>query len=216
MVVGEFRITVSERRAASSIFAVDSSGLRPLALKRSMIRVAVEPTGSKVAGMGEVVSMSPMWWWSRISTTSAFSTPADALPDLGVVDEEHAPRAGVEEVGPRDDPDGHPLLVDGDRGPVVDLHDLLGYLRYEVVGPDGQGVLAHDLPAGDGELYQAASDVGVEGREQYGVPLPGQLEDLVVGTYPVGDDEHAGAELYGSLAWGGPRLCRPVSSPRVS
>src|ERR671910_500850 len=80
VVVGEFRITVSERRAASNIFAVGSSGLRPLALKRSTIRVAVEPTGSKVAGMGEVVSMSPMWWWSRISTTSAFSTPATLCP----------------------------------------------------------------------------------------------------------------------------------------
>src|SRR5918993_1755583 len=121
-----------------------------------------------------------------------------ALPDLGVVDEEHAPRSGVEEVGPRDHTDGHPLLVHGDRRPVVDLHHLLGDLRYEVVGPDGQGVLAHDLPAGNGELYQAARHVRVERREQYGrPPLPGHLQDLILRPYPVGDDEYAGAELQG-------------------
>src|SRR5919112_727614 len=102
--------------------------------------------------------------------------PCDALPDLGVVDEEHAPRSGVEEVRPRDYSDGHLLLVDGDRRPVVDLHHLLGYLRQEVVGPDGQGTLAHDLPAGDGELYQAAGHVRIEWREQYGRPtLPRRL-----------------------------------------
>src|SRR5215203_5879967 len=120
VVVGEFRITVSDSRAASNIFAVGSSGFRPLALKRSMISVAVEPTGSKVAGMGEVV-------WS-----------------------------------------------------------------------DGQGILAHDLPAGNGELYQAARHVRIEWREQYGrPPLPGHLQDLIFRTHPVGDDEYAGAKLYG-------------------
>jgi hypothetical protein len=61
VVVGEFRMTVSESTAASSIVAVDLSGSSPLALKRSATRVAVEPTGSKTAGMGVVVSMSPMW-----------------------------------------------------------------------------------------------------------------------------------------------------------
>src|ERR671912_887949 len=108
-----------------------------------------------------------------------------ALPDLGVVDEEHAPRFRVEEVGPRDHTDGHPLLVYGDRRPVVDLHHLLGYLRYEVVGSDGQGILAHDLPARNGELYQAARHVRVEGREQYGrPPLTGHLHDFVLGPHP--------------------------------
>src|SRR5215212_5796869 len=43
--------------------------------------------------------------------------PGDALPDLGVVDEEHAPRFGVEEVGPRDYPDGHLPVVNGDGSP---------------------------------------------------------------------------------------------------
>src|SRR5215216_77571 len=55
--------------------------------------------------------------------------PFDALPDLSVVDEEHTPRFGVEEVGPRDHPDGHVLLVHGERRPVVDLHHLLGDFR---------------------------------------------------------------------------------------
>src|SRR5215211_2737035 len=127
-----------------------------------------------------------------------FLDPCDALPDLGVVDEEHAPRSGVEEVGPRDYPYGYMLLVYGDRRPVVDLHHLLGDLRQEVVRVDGQGVLAHDLPAGNGELYQAARHVRVEGREHDGrPPLPGYLQDLVIGAHPVGYDEHARAELYG-------------------
>ena len=52
-------MTVSESTAASSIFAVDSSSLMPFALYRSTTRVAVEPTGSKVAGMGTLVSMLP-------------------------------------------------------------------------------------------------------------------------------------------------------------
>src|SRR5215212_2479746 len=67
----------------------------------------------------------------------------DALADLAVVDEQDAPRFGVQEIRPRHDPDGHPPIVNGDGGPVVDLHDLLGYLAYEVVRVEGQGALAH-------------------------------------------------------------------------
>ena len=47
----------------------------PFWRKRSTTRVAVEPTGSKVAVTGTFVSIEPMWWWSRISTISARSTP---------------------------------------------------------------------------------------------------------------------------------------------
>src|SRR5215203_1953160 len=97
----------------------------------------------------------------------------DALADLAVVDEQDTPRFGVQEVSPRHDPDGHPPIVNGDGGPVVDLHDLLGYLAYEVVWVEGQGVLTHDLPAGDGELYEAARHVGIDGRDHDGgSPLP--------------------------------------------
>ena len=68
-------MTVSERIAASSIVAVGRWGSRPAARKRSTTRVAVLPTGSKVAATGKRVSIEPMWWWSRISTMWASSTP---------------------------------------------------------------------------------------------------------------------------------------------
>ena len=64
----------------------------PFWRKRSITSVAVEPTGSNVARTGTVVSIEPMWWWSRISTISACSTPRHALRLLGVVDEQHAAR----------------------------------------------------------------------------------------------------------------------------
>jgi hypothetical protein len=57
------------------IVAVDAPGSSPFWRKRSTTRVAVDPTGSKVAVTGTVVSTEPMWWWSRISRISADSTP---------------------------------------------------------------------------------------------------------------------------------------------
>ena len=75
VVVGEFRITVSDMIAPSRSTAVGRVGSIPFWRKRSMISVAVEPTGSKVARTGTRVSIEPMWWWSRISTISACSTP---------------------------------------------------------------------------------------------------------------------------------------------
>ena len=75
VVVGELRMTVSERTAASSIVAVGRRGSRPAERKRSTTSVAVLPTGSNVAATGRRVSMEPMWWWSRISTMWDSSTP---------------------------------------------------------------------------------------------------------------------------------------------
>ena len=66
---------MSESTAASSIVAAAGEGSRPAAAKRSATSVAVEPTGSKVARTGRRVSIEPMWWWSRISTISAWSIP---------------------------------------------------------------------------------------------------------------------------------------------
>ena len=75
VVVGELRITVSERIAPSSSVAAGLDGSIPFWRKRSITSVAVEPTGSNVARTGTRVSIEPMWWWSRISTISACSTP---------------------------------------------------------------------------------------------------------------------------------------------
>ena len=66
--------------------------------------------------------------------------PGHALRLLGVVDEQHAPRARVEQVGARDEPDRVALGVDGDGGPVVDLLDLVGDVGEQVVGPHGERV----------------------------------------------------------------------------
>ena len=66
---------MSERIAPSSTVAVGRDGSIPFWRKRSITSVAVEPTGSNVARTGTLVSIEPMWWWSRISTISACSTP---------------------------------------------------------------------------------------------------------------------------------------------
>ena len=58
--VGELRITVSDRTAPSSIIAVGWLGSMPFWRKRSTTSVAVEPTGSKVAITGTRVSIEPM------------------------------------------------------------------------------------------------------------------------------------------------------------
>ena len=67
---------MSDSTAASRSVAVAWLGSMPFWRKRSTTSVAVEPTGSNVARTGTRVSMEPMWWWSRISTISASSTPA--------------------------------------------------------------------------------------------------------------------------------------------
>ena len=86
-------MTVSESTAASSIVAVGRWGSRPWRRKRSTTRVAVLPTGSKVAATGKRVSIEPMWWWSRISTMWASVDARDALGLLGVVHQQHLARA---------------------------------------------------------------------------------------------------------------------------
>ncbi len=60
VVVAEFRMTVSERTAPSSIIAVERLGSMPALRKRSTTSVAVDPTGSKVAVTGIRVSIEPM------------------------------------------------------------------------------------------------------------------------------------------------------------
>ena len=75
MVVAELRMIVSDSTAPSSIVAVGGLGSIPFWRKRSTTSVAVDPTGSNVAVTGIRVSIEPMWWWSRISTISACSTP---------------------------------------------------------------------------------------------------------------------------------------------
>jgi len=62
VVVGELRMTVSERIAPSSIVAVGGLGSIPFWRKRSTTSVAVDPTGSNVAVTGTRVSIEPMWW----------------------------------------------------------------------------------------------------------------------------------------------------------
>ncbi len=69
-------MTVSDMIAPSSIRAEEPLGSIPFWRKRSITSVEVEPTGSNVARTGTVVSIEPMWWWSRISTISACSTPS--------------------------------------------------------------------------------------------------------------------------------------------
>ena len=64
----------------------------------------------------------------------------DALGLLGVVDEQHAARRRVDEVGAGDEPDRVPARVDRDRRAVVDLLDLVGDVGEQVVGADGQRV----------------------------------------------------------------------------
>jgi hypothetical protein len=63
----------------------------------------------------------------------------DALGLLGVVDEQHAPRLGREQLGVRDDADRPARAVDRDRGAVVDVPDLAGDVGDEVVGADVSG-----------------------------------------------------------------------------
>jgi hypothetical protein len=62
VVVGELRITVSDRIAPSSSVATGLDGSIPFWRKRSITSVAVEPTGSNVARTGIRVSIEPMWW----------------------------------------------------------------------------------------------------------------------------------------------------------
>lgn len=53
-------MTVSDSTAPSSIVAADNDGSTPEVRNRSVISVAVQPTGSNVARTGIRVSIEPM------------------------------------------------------------------------------------------------------------------------------------------------------------
>ena len=60
--------------------------------------------------------------------------PDRRLGLLGVVDEDHAPARGRDERGSGHEPDGALVAVNGDRGTLVDLFDLLGDVGQQIVG----------------------------------------------------------------------------------
>ena len=137
----------------------------PFWRKRSTTSVAVDPTGSNVARTGTVVSIEPMWWWSRISTISASSTPGTLCACSAWSTRIDAAAARVDEVRAGDQADRRAGGVDGDRGAVVDVLDRLGDVGDEVVGADGQRVGVHDGPARRGQRDHAAGDVAVQRRD---------------------------------------------------
>ena len=154
---------MSERTAPSSSDRA-SAGSAPCRSGGSARRRASRSSrpGRRSRAPGCVVSIDPMWWWSRISTISACSTPGDALGLLGVVDEQ---RRGAAAGSTRSErvtrPTGRPRAVDGDRGAVVDVLDLLGDVGDEVVEADRQRLGVHERAAGHRQRDHAARDVAV-------------------------------------------------------
>ena len=69
-----------------------------------------------------------------------------ALGLLGVIDEQHAARRRVDEIGAGDEPDRMPARVDRHGRPVVDLLDLVGDVGQQVVGVDGQRLAGRSAP----------------------------------------------------------------------
>ena len=73
----------------------------PFWRKRSTTSVAVDPTGSNVAVTGIRVSIEPMWWWSRISTISACSTPGTLCACSAWSTSSTRRRGGDDQIGAR-------------------------------------------------------------------------------------------------------------------
>ena len=129
---------MSDRIAHSSSVAVERLGSIPFWRKRSITSVAVEPTGSNVARTGTVVSIEPMWWWSRISTISACSTPGTLCACSAWSTSSTRRGRGFSRSVRVTSPIGLPARVDRDRRAVVDLLDLVGDVGEQVVGAHGQ------------------------------------------------------------------------------
>ena len=93
-------------------------------------------------------------------------------------------------------PIGSPLAVDGDRGAVVDVLDLLGHLGQQLVWVDGERLAVDQRPARRGERDHPARDIGVERADDDGrAVLPRGCQHLVGGRDPIRGDQHRGAEL---------------------
>jgi hypothetical protein len=119
-----------------------------------------------------------------------------ALRALGVVDEQHAPRLGVDEVGARHDAGGPAGAVHHDGRAVVDALDLLRDVVDQVVRPGGERIGVHERAARRGERDHAAGDVAVQRRDRDDrPPLPREGEDVAVGDGPVARDEERDADL---------------------
>ena len=133
VVVGELRITVSERIAPSSIVAVGRLGSMPFWRKRSITSVAVEP--DRVEGGGhrhgrldrpDVVVVEDLHDLGLLDARHA-------LRLLGVVHEQHAARGGADQIGARRPARSGGAAVDRHGGAVVDALDLVGDVRQQVV-----------------------------------------------------------------------------------
>ena len=171
---------VSDRIAPSSITAVGRLGSIPFWRKRSITSVAVEPTGSNVARTGMRVSIEPMWWWSRISTISACSTPGTLCACSAWSTSTTRRGLRTYEVTVRDEADRPARLVDAHGRVVVDVLDVLGDVGEQVVGPHGERLAVHQRARRGRQRDHAAADVGVQRRAgDRGAVLARQLEHLV-------------------------------------
>ena len=165
VVVGELRITVSDMIAQRSSIAVARLGSIPFWRKRSTTSVAVEPTGSNVARTGIRVSIEPMWWWSRISTISAWSTPITLCASSAWSTSRTRRRGGATRSDRVTRPTGRRLSSIDDGGAVVGAADLLGGVAEQIVGRHRQRVDLHQRAARRRERDHAARDVRVERRD---------------------------------------------------
>ncbi len=113
-----------------------------------------------------------------------------------MVDEDHPPRARCDEIAARQQPDRAVAGIDRNRGPVVDVLDLLGDVDDEIVRVDRQRLAVGHALAGGGEGDHAAAHVGVErADDDPAAALTCELADLRLRGKPVARDQHRGAEL---------------------
>ena len=90
--------------------------------------------------------------------------PGDTLRTLGVIDEQNSPQGGTHEVGAGDEADRPTGLVDRDGRPIVDVLDLIGDLRDEIVARDSERIALDQRVARLGEGDHPARHVAVERR----------------------------------------------------